>query len=161
MAIQTPVQLLAVMPKEWLKSLTAALGTAPVAISTADDWQSALLTLKANPEIEVVLSASVLPDATWQGVLAGVYRLPRPPRVLVAARFADPSLWYDVLEEGAYDLAVYPFSLNTLSNTIVLAAADCQFERDVSDRAAGRVQGAETEAPVEVQGLELGNERAR
>lgn len=161
MSIQTTIQLLAVMPKEWLKSLTAALVTAPVAISTAHNWQSALLTLNANPEIEVVVSASVLPDVMWQEVLAGVSRLPRPPRVLVAARFADPSLWYDVLEEGAYDLAVYPFCPDTLAHTIVLAAADCRFDRDVSDRAAGQVQGAETEAPGEVQVLEFGNERAR
>jgi len=161
MAIQTPVQLLAVMPKEWLKSLTAALATAPVAISTAHDWQSALSTLKANPEIEVVLSASVLPDATWQEVLAGVSRLPRPPQILVAARFADPSLWYEVLEEGAYELTVYPFSPDALSNTIVSASVDCQFDRDMKDRTARRVREAGTEAPVEVQELELGNERAR
>lgn len=142
--MQAPIQLLVVAPNEWLRSLNRALATVEVRICAAQDWQSALSTLRANPAIEVVLSASVLPDATWKEVLADVAGLQRPPQVLIAARYADPSLWYEVLEDGAYDLMVYPFRHDALRQTIISASVDCQFERDVKDRAARWVRKAET-----------------
>jgi DNA-binding NtrC family response regulator len=127
-----PIQLLAVIPDGWLSSLTDALTTLEVHIRTAPDWQSALSTLRANPEIEVTICASVLSDATWKEALADVSRLQAPPQVIIAARYADPSLWYDVLEDGAYDLIVYPFNLEALPCAVVSASVDCQFERDKS-----------------------------
>ena len=142
--MQNQIRLLAVIPDEWLISLADALATFDVQIRAVPDWQCGLATLRANPAIEVVLSASVLPDATWKEVLADVARLQQPPQVLIAARYADPSLWYEVLEDGAYDLMVYPFRHDALRQTIISASVDCQFERDVKDRAARRLRKAET-----------------
>lgn len=127
-----PIELLAITPDGWRKSLTDDLiAIGDVRISYASNWQCALAILNAQPEIEVAICASVLPDATWKEVLADVFRLQRPPQVVVAARYADPGLWFDVLEAGAYDLIVYPFSPQTLSQTVLSASADCQFYREI------------------------------
>jgi DNA-binding NtrC family response regulator len=130
---QKRIQLLAVMPDEWLTSLRDAIANVPVNILTARNWQSAQSTLIKNPEIEVVLIASLLPDATWKEVLAGVSNLERPPWVVVAARFADASLWYEILELGAYDLTVHPFRPEALIHVVISASADCRQERDRID----------------------------
>ena len=138
-----PIQLLAVIPEEWRKSLTDLfIAIDCVNIRSASDWRSASAILNAHPEIEVALCASVLPDATWSEVLTGVSKLQRPPQVLIAARYADPSLWYDVLEVGAYDLIVYPFSAEVLSQAVLSASADCQFLWNAREQSRRAVQTA-------------------
>jgi DNA-binding NtrC family response regulator len=131
-----PIQLLTIVPDEWLTSLRDALADVQVNISTDHTWHSAQFTLSRSPDIEVVLIASVLTDATSKQVLNAVSNLPRPPRVIVAARYADSSLWYDVLEDGAYDLTVYPFRPEALIHVLISASRDCLRERDRMDEAA-------------------------
>jgi len=147
---QKRIQLLAIMPEQWLTSLTDALADLPVNILTAQNWQSARSALIKSPEIEVVLVASLLPDATWKEVVAHVSDLQSPPWIIVAARFSDASLWYDVLENGAYDLTVYPFRPEALIHVIVSASADCRQGRERTDRAAKGYPTREQNATAEL-----------
>lgn len=134
--MQKPIQLLAIVPDEWLTNLRDALAGTDVDISTAHDWQSAVSILRTKAGIKVVLTASMLPDATWKEVLSDASHLRRPPQVIVAARYRDSGLWYDVLGDGGYDLVAYPFESDKLPRTVISASAEYTLERDLPDGAA-------------------------
>jgi DNA-binding NtrC family response regulator len=128
-----PIQLLAIVPDEWLTAIRDVLTAFDIAISFANNRKSAIFRLGIKPEIEVVLTASMLPDGTWKDVLSDTLRLQRPPQVVVAARYGDSSLWCEVLDHGGYDLAAYPFNPGVLQRTLISAAVECQLERNLAD----------------------------
>lgn len=134
--MQKSIELLAVVPDEWLIILRDALAPIDVGISVAHDRQSAVSILRTCPEIEVVLTASMLPDGTWKDLLSDILCLSRPPKVVVTARYSDSSLWCEALGNDAYDLATYPFKPNELQHTVIAASVECQLERDLPDTAA-------------------------
>jgi DNA-binding NtrC family response regulator len=134
--MQRPIQLLAVVPDEWLIPIRETRTSLDIAISLAHDRQSAISQLGMKPEIEVVLTASMLPDGTWKDLLSDILHLPRPPQVVVAAQYGDSSLWCEVLDNGGYDLAAYPFKSGALQHTLISAAIECQLKRNLEDTAA-------------------------
>jgi DNA-binding NtrC family response regulator len=66
----------------------------------------------------LVLTDTFLPDGTWADVL-NTSRIFRPgPPVIVVSRVVDIPLYLDVLESGAYDFVVPPFTLAGLAYII-------------------------------------------
>lgn len=118
-----PIRILAVVPEEWLPAVKAETKGINVEIVTAEDRRSAIRFLKQRPEIDVVLTASILPDGTWEDVLRDISKVRYPPEVVVSSRLGDASLWCDVLENGAFDLIAFPFVPGELQRTLAGALA--------------------------------------
>ena len=66
----------------------------------------------------VVLCDDELPDGNWRPIVDKAGDRP----VLVFSRFADESLWCDVLDSGAYDLLLMPFNKEEVRRVTAAAA---------------------------------------
>jgi DNA-binding NtrC family response regulator len=60
-------------------------------------------------EYEIVLTEAALPDGNWLDVLHLVRACPQELEVVVTDPHADPHLWSEALNRGAYDLIAQPF----------------------------------------------------
>lgn len=69
----------------------------------------------------LVLTGVSLPDGTWEDVLDAARAAPAKPPVIVVTRLADMKLYLDVLERGAHDFIVPPFSSSDM--TYIIRAA--------------------------------------
>lgn len=85
--------------------------------------------------VAVVICAAELPDGTWKDLLARLAGSPVPPRLIVASRLADDSLWAEVLDRGGYDVLSMPFEPPEVIRVVSLAWRQWQHE---SGRAARR-----------------------
>ena len=85
--------------------------------------------------VAVVICAAELSDGTWKDLLARLAGPPVPPRLIVASRLADDSLWAEVLDCGGYDVLSVPFEPPEVIRVVSLAWRQWQHE---SGRAAGR-----------------------
>lgn len=118
-----PILLLVVAPDEWPAAVAKGLSGMDVEVVAVHGRLSAVSLLREQPAIDVVLTASILADGTWQDILRDISRLRRPPQVIVGSRLGDVSLWCDVLESGAYDLVAYPFVASELQRILLGALA--------------------------------------
>lgn len=60
-------------------------------------------------DYEIVLTEAALPDGSWLDVLHLVRDCPQSLDVVVTDPQADPRLWSEALNRGAYDLIAQPF----------------------------------------------------
>jgi DNA-binding NtrC family response regulator len=72
----------------------------------------------AAEDVHVVLCEARLPDGDWQGMLDFISGLETPPELIVLSRHADEELWATVLNLGAWDLLVPPFSPKEVYRTV-------------------------------------------
>lgn len=139
--MRKPIRLLAVVPQDWLAVVMAGVRGLHIEVETAVNRQSTIGLVKLRPEIDVVLTASILPDGTWLDLQNDLSKLRRPPQVIVGARFGDVSLWCDVLESGAYDLVAYPFAPGELHRMLLGAYALHRLQRRRSEPKRCRTEG--------------------
>jgi len=59
--------------------------------------------------VRAVICSRELPGGTWRVLLDTIRELDHPPRLIVASRLADESLWAEVLNLGGYDVLATPF----------------------------------------------------
>jgi DNA-binding NtrC family response regulator len=69
----------------------------------------------------VVVCETDLPDGHWQAVLDAAEELPEPAILIVTSRFADESLWTEVLHRGGYDVLAKPFDRLEVTRVLGLA----------------------------------------
>jgi DNA-binding response OmpR family regulator len=81
----------------------------------------AALTCLSTEDVPVVICERAFGDEDWRGLLTQVQSLPRPPRLIVASRLADETLWSEVLSLGAYDLIATPFRESEVTHTLTCA----------------------------------------
>jgi len=85
----------------------------------------------------VVISDCTPPDGTWKEVFEAIGDLPVPPPLIVSSRFADESLWAEVLNYGGYDLLRTPFRTDELVRTLSLAWRHGRDEHRAKVRSVG------------------------
>lgn len=96
--------------------------------STFEETRTAL----RNSSLAVVLSEGVLADGyDWKDILLELQIMSNPPTLIVADRLADDALWAEVLNLGAYDLLMKPFSAKELLHALTTA---CHFGEDQRER---------------------------
>jgi CheY-like chemotaxis protein len=69
----------------------------------------------------VIICERDLPDGTWRDVLRRVSDAKRAPSVIVTSRFADETLWADVLNSGGYDVLPKPFDRSEAIRVLSMA----------------------------------------
>lgn len=94
------------------------------------------LELLKGTEVPVVLCSAQLPDGSWRDLLARLAGQPVPPRLIVATRLADESLWAEVLDRGGYDLLAMPFDPEEVLRVASLAWRQWQRESERLARSA-------------------------
>lgn len=80
--------------------------------------------------VGVIISATELPDGSWQDIFNAFKDQPAPPRVIVASHLADDKLWADVLDMGGYDVLGKPFEQSEVIRVVSLAWRQWKHERE-------------------------------
>jgi DNA-binding response OmpR family regulator len=89
-------------------------------ISAAYSCHEAIRFLQAN-RMAVLICECKLPDGTWKNLLRALPLLPFPPLLVVTSKYADDTLWAEVLNLGAYDVLTKPFDRAEVTRIISLA----------------------------------------
>jgi DNA-binding NtrC family response regulator len=97
------------------------------------------LSLARKHHAPVVISETSLPDGDWRTILGALAELPQQPRLIVSSRFADHSLWADVLSLGGYDVLITPFDATEVSRVVFLAWQFARRERERKTAAVANV----------------------
>jgi len=125
-----PVSILAVSPAEEDHSLLAhVFSHSNWRFDRARTCAGALKALQ-SAGIAVVICAAELPDGTWKDLLARLAAASVPPRLIVASRLADDSLWAEVLDRGGYDVLSMPFEPAEVIRVVSLAWRQWQHESE-------------------------------
>jgi DNA-binding NtrC family response regulator len=77
-------------------------------LRTASTYAEALAIL-SEEVVPVVIVERDVPPYCWKDVLTKVASMTNPSRLIVASDNADPRLWGEVLNLGAYDVLAKPF----------------------------------------------------
>ena len=93
---------------EDLASLRTVVSHSNWRLHEATSCESGLACLQ-RMSIPVVLCERNLSDGTWKDVYYQLLELPNVPLLIVSSRFADESLWAEVLNLGAYDVLAKPY----------------------------------------------------
>ena len=114
---------LVVLPEDRRRSLLKHLGACGMAFLPIEDCKEACRVLQTNPYVEVILTGPTLPDGSWGDLVAEAARCRSRAKTVICMRTADPRLWIDVLEGGAFDVLVEPYQPEEVKR-IVQAAAE-------------------------------------
>lgn len=108
-------------------------------VVTAGDYKSACHELRSNPEIDVVLTETVLPDGNGFAVLHLVAGLRgRVPRVILIGPSAHADEMYRAHELGAAGFLVKPISLHDVTRVLATSASAELTPRGRRRRPGGR-----------------------
>jgi DNA-binding NtrC family response regulator len=104
-----PVRVLAVSPfsRDHI-TLQSIFNRSNWVLRTASTYAEALAILSEDV-VPVVIVERDVPPYSWKDVLTKVALLTNPSRLIVASDNADPRLWGEVLNLGAYDVLAKPF----------------------------------------------------
>jgi DNA-binding response OmpR family regulator len=69
----------------------------------------------------ILICERELPDGSWRDVLQRVEATGNPPLLLVVSRYADESLWAEVLNLGGYDVLLKPFDRAEVTRVVGMA----------------------------------------
>lgn len=109
-------------------------------ILTSDEWT----VLQATTVAEAVALLKrerisvVIAEGSWRPILERCSEYPEPPALVVTARFADESLWAEVLNVGGFDVMAQPFDRDEVLR-ISHAANRAAFRKPVFATAAATV----------------------
>jgi DNA-binding response OmpR family regulator len=105
----TSISVLAISPApDDHSALRTILARSRWTLRVADNLKAAFILLARDP-VPVVICKRELPDGDWRTLLRKAEILPRPPRVLVSARYPSDQLWDEVGNAGGYDVLTLPF----------------------------------------------------
>jgi DNA-binding NtrC family response regulator len=119
--LESEVRVVALAPMETqvrIRRLLAPIGVAVDFITHAAE----LSRLARQNSYQVALLPASLADAGWWSLWGELSLLHPRPAVLVYAHRASFQLWSDVLEAGAYDLILEPFTDEELQGAVLRAA---------------------------------------
>lgn len=114
---------LVVLPEDRRMSLLKHLEAFGMAFVPVYDRGEACRILQTDPHVEVILTDPTLPDGSWGDLVAQAARCGSRAKTVICMRTADPMLWIDVLEGGAFDVLVEPYQPEEVKR-IVQAAAE-------------------------------------
>ena len=98
---------------------------------------SALIRLRTNHNIQLILCERDLSPGSWKDLFCALLALNRPPVFIVTSRLADERLWAEALNVGAYDVLAKPLESSEVNRTLSLAALHCPGGNDlIKPRAA-------------------------
>lgn len=83
---------------------------------------TALEKISANTP-DVILCETEFVDGDWKKILSTCESLSSPPLVLVMSRYADESLWAEVLNLGGFDVLLKPFDPTEVSRVLGMACS--------------------------------------
>lgn len=64
----------------------------------------------ARHPVPVVITEERLGEVDWKAVLAATAQTTKPPKLIVASRNADSTLWAEVINLGGYDVLAKPWN---------------------------------------------------
>lgn len=79
------------------------------------------LRLALSETVRVVICERELPGGNWRILLNTIRELARPPRLIVVSRWADESLWAEVLNLGGYNVLATPFDVQEVHRVLSYA----------------------------------------
>ena len=91
-------------------------------VRATEDFRSAREQLRADPNVDVVITGLTLPDGNWCDIFKYLVDEGIRANVVVTAPFADERLWSEILWRGAYDLLVEPYENFELKRVVEGAA---------------------------------------
>ena len=104
-----PAVLVVMSESERLTPLLSKLEVDDFTVHATDSFHDARQQLRADPDVDVVITDITLPDANWCNILRFLVDNDLSASVVVTAPNASESLWSEVLWRGAYDLLVEPY----------------------------------------------------
>lgn len=119
-----------------LSGLTSVLETQPIKISRLRTCKQAAELLERAGTPQIIFTDTHLPDGDWADVLNLAARAPVPVCVIVVARVVDIRFYVEVIERGAFDFIVPPFTAADVSH-IIKCAADSAFSQRLMGMRAG------------------------
>ena len=81
--------------------------------------------------VPVIVCECDFQDGNWKLLLDKVRTLARPPRLIVASRFADERLWAEVLNLGGHDVLATPFDADEVHRVVSYAVDSWHLEGGV------------------------------
>lgn len=117
---------LVVIPEDRRSSLLRHLEPCGMGVLPVDSCREACQILQTNSQVEVILTDPTLPDGSWCDLLVAAARHGRRARTVICMRTADPMLWIDVLEGGAFDVLVEPYQPEEVRRIVRAAADTCR-----------------------------------
>jgi DNA-binding response OmpR family regulator len=90
-----------------------------------------------SQSVPVIVCECDFRDGNWKLLLDKVRMLARPPRLIVASRFADEGLWAEVLNLGGHDVLVTPFDADEVQRVVSYAVDSWHREAGVKEQNAG------------------------
>ena len=121
--MQTKITALLIMGRERRLPLLEALESCEIDVLAVCDFNEARRLLETQPQVQVVLTDTTLPDGDWRSALEMVAEVHANVEVVVCSRLGGSRLWIDALEVGAYDLLVEPYPREEMRRTVESAAA--------------------------------------
>ena len=101
--------LLVLPPGARRQTLVSCLESLELAAATVGTCREVHEYLRANPQIDVIITQVTLKDGNWCDVLSCVVSSGVDARVIVASPVADERFWSEALWRGVYDLIVEPY----------------------------------------------------
>ena len=77
---------------------------------------------------DLLIADAELPDGSWRDILQSLLESPEPCDMLVCSRCGDDELWAEVLQCGAYDLLVEPYTKQEV-HRIIESALESKYIR--------------------------------
>ena len=95
---------------ESLTTLKAELEGKRLRVLEARSCEEALAYIHGAEAPQLVLTGTKLPDGTWADVLSEATSATEPLNVIVLERSMNPRLYMEVMQRGAFDFLVAPFT---------------------------------------------------
>ena len=83
-----------------------------------------------SQSVPVIVCERDFQDGDWKLLLEEIGRLTKPPRLIVASRFADERLWAEVLNLGGHDVLATPFDADEVHRVVSYAVDSWHFQVD-------------------------------
>lgn len=124
-------------PVERLRPLLESKWASPRSVRSVRTCAEIAAGLSWSESPQLVFTETQLPDGTWRDVLRLVVATATPVAVVVVSRFFDAQLYLDVIESGAADFIVPPFSAADIAHISRCAAESIARKNHGEDGAAG------------------------
>jgi DNA-binding NtrC family response regulator len=117
------VKVMLLMNRERRGPLLEALGSCPIDLLLASDWQEARRIVANRPQVDVLLTDTTMRDEDWLGTYEIIAKLSVHVQVVICCRWGDHRQWIAALELGAYDVLTEPYEPHEIQRTLEGAAA--------------------------------------
>ena len=115
--------------EEPLASLKGVLERQSVKTTWAQTCVEIIETLESGPTPHLVFTDTVLPDGTWERVLALAGNAPEYVNVIVVSAVPDIRLYIETVERGAWDFIAPPFAETEVAHVVRCAVENVHKRR--------------------------------